>query len=88
MEEDKKRLEVDIERLQILLAEAAPASFEAFRRNERRSSGGVSRDPRQRASRPAPSAGTSSRPVPAGAFLFGDGMSVGAYIGVIPVCSC
>jgi len=77
-------LDEHTKRLETALAEAAPDVYEALRRNDRRSSGGLARDPRQRPARMVPSADTLSRPVPPGAFLFGDGMTVGAYIGAIP----
>ena len=80
MEEDNKRLLGDISRLETLLADSAPTAFETYRRTERGGSAGMSRDPRHRPSRPPPLTDTSSPP---GAFLFGDGMTPGAYIGAI-----
>jgi hypothetical protein len=84
MENDNKRLDDYTKRLETALAEAAPDVYQALKPTDRRSSGGLPRDARQRPAKTVPLADTLSRPVPPGAFLFGDGMKVGAYIGAIP----
>src|SRR5271170_6726320 len=84
IEDDNKRLDEYTKRLETALGEAAPDVYEALKPNDRRLSGGLPRDARQRPAKTVPLADTLSRPVTAGSFLFGDGMKVGAYIGVIP----
>jgi hypothetical protein len=79
------KLEERNARLVAALEELAP-HHEALRPDDRRSSGAAQRDPRTRPATALAVTDASALAVSAGAFLFTEGMAIGAYVGLSP-CS-
>ena len=79
------KLEALAKRLEARFAESAPDAYEAYKNEERRSSGEGSRHPASKNRRIGLVSDPSSLTVPANAILLADDVGIGGYLGIISI---